>query len=477
MRPILSRRVFLLAGAGVLARHRPAAGAGSAPGRRLRVVVVGAGMAGLAAADALVRQGHEVTVLEATLRPGGRVRTLRGPFSDGLYAEAGAGRIPTTHALTRRYAQRFELAFRPYRPASKAEVYHYGDDRFVLRPGEKLRLSRTRLALSEAERSLDQDELYRRYVGKYARQAGAVADDAWPTGAPPLLLDRSIGQLLRDDGASEAAVSLLTSGFATDSAADFLRDAFAHEAPRLDHIVGGNDRLPTALAAELGSRIHYGAAVVRVKQGPEGVEVVADGISPGQVFRADRAIVTAPLPALRTVEFVPALSPQKAEAIAHQPYGAVTRVYLQTRRRFWEDSQLNGFANLDVPMEVWAPSHDQPGRRGLLLAYLYQDLARKVASMQPPERIQFFLEHAERLFPGARSEVEGGASFVWDEQPFQLGAYVVFDPAETIRLLPAFAAAEGRLHFAGEHTSPWPGWIQGAIHSGLRAAREAVAAG
>jgi monoamine oxidase len=217
--------------------------------------------------------------------------------------------------------------------------------------------------------------------------------------------------------------------------------------------------------------------VVRIRQDPDGVEVIPDGLRTGQSFRADRVIVTAPLPALRAVEFVPALPPRKVEATARQPYGAVTRVYLQMRRRYWEDGKLGGFANLDVPMEVWCPTHDQPGRRGILLAYLYEDFARKVAAMPPADRIRFFLEQAEQLFPGARAEVEGGASFSWHEQPFQQGAYVLFEPAETIRLLPVFAAAEGRIHFASEHTSPWPGWIQGAIHSGLPAAREGAAAG
>jgi monoamine oxidase len=244
-----SRREVLLGGAAVLAgtRVQPA----PAPARRLRVVVVGAGMAGLAAADTLVKQGHDVTVLEATIRPGGRVRTLREPFSDGLFAEAGAGRIPTTHALTRQYVRRFGLALRPYRPA-KPEVYRFGEDRFVLAPGEKLQLSRTHLPFSEEERQLDRDALYRRYVGKYTREVGTLPPEAWPMGVRPSLIDRSIGQVLRDDGASEAAVSLLTIGFAEDGAGDFLRDAYSHEAPALEHIVGGNDRLPGALASELG---------------------------------------------------------------------------------------------------------------------------------------------------------------------------------------------------------------------------------
>ncbi len=469
-----TRRQVLLGSAALLTTTRGLTT--PAPTRRLRIVVIGAGMAGLTAADALVRQEHDVTVLEATMHAGGRVRTLREPFSDGLFAEAGAGRIPTTHALTREYIRRFKLTLKPYRPA-KPEVYRFGEDRFVLGPGEKLALARTRLPFSEAERQLDLDGLYRRYIGRYTPQIGSVPPDSWPLGAAASLIDRSIGRVLEDDGASVAAVSLLTVGYGKDSAADFLRDAWSHEASALDHIVGGNDRLPAALAAELGPRIHFGTAVVRIRQAPDGVDVVADGLRTGQTFRADRVIVTAPLPALRAVEFIPPLPPRKAEAIATQRYGAVTRVYLQRRRRYWEESQLSGFANLDVPMEVWCPTHDQPGRRGILLAYLYEDLARKVAAMPPGERIRFFLEQAEQLFPGAGNEVEGGTSFVWDEQPFVRGAYVVFEPAETLRLLPGLAAAEGRLHFAGEHTSPWPGWIQGAIHSGLRTAREVVAAG
>jgi monoamine oxidase len=286
-----------------------------------------------------------------------------------------------------------------------------------------------------------------------------------------------VEQVLRDDGASEAAIGLLCFGFNGDSAADFLRDAWSHEAPALDHVVGGNDRLPTAFAATMRDHIRYGTPVVRIRQTVDAVEVVADGLRAGQTYPADRVIVTAPAPALRAVEFVPALSVRKAEAIAHQGYGAVTRVYLQFRRRYWEQAGLSGFANLDVPMEVWNATFDQPGRRGILLGYMFEALARKVAAMGPDERIRFFLEQAEQLFPGAKDELEGGASFSWHEQPFQQGAFFNADPAETLRNIPVFAAAEGRIHFAGEHTSAWPGWIQGALHSGLRAAREVLAAG
>src|SRR5918911_3407141 len=84
----------------------------------MRMIIVGAGLSGLVAADELVRAGHEVVVLEARDGPGGRVRTLREPFADGLYAEAGAARIPDTHRLTLAYAERFGLAVEPFQPGA-----------------------------------------------------------------------------------------------------------------------------------------------------------------------------------------------------------------------------------------------------------------------------------------------------------------------------------------------------------------------
>src|SRR5881275_1521387 len=88
-----------------------------------RVVILGAGLAGLAAAEELSKAGHQVTVLEARMRPGGRVYTLRNPFTDGLYAEAGAGRIPSTHALTLKYVKRFDLQLDPFWPESGSNVF------------------------------------------------------------------------------------------------------------------------------------------------------------------------------------------------------------------------------------------------------------------------------------------------------------------------------------------------------------------
>ena len=102
----------------------PVAARGVAP---KRVIIVGAGLAGLCAAYELGTLGHDVTVLEAQTRPGGRVQTLRDPFDDGLFAEAGASRIPTSHDLTLGYARLFGLTLLPFQPARVPSIrYAYG---------------------------------------------------------------------------------------------------------------------------------------------------------------------------------------------------------------------------------------------------------------------------------------------------------------------------------------------------------------
>src|SRR6266568_502956 len=82
-----------------------------------KVLVVGAGLAGLSAGYELSQAGHDVTILEARMRPGGRVQTLREPFSDGLYAEAGAARIPDNHELTLKYVRLFDVPLEPMYPS------------------------------------------------------------------------------------------------------------------------------------------------------------------------------------------------------------------------------------------------------------------------------------------------------------------------------------------------------------------------
>src|SRR5687767_5364221 len=113
----INRRTFIkrsaLAVAGVSMARVPFVTVGAAP---KKIIIIGAGIAGLSAGYELTQLGHQVTILEARARPGGRIQTLREPFADGLYAEAGAARIPDTHDLVLKYVKLFGLPLEPMYP-------------------------------------------------------------------------------------------------------------------------------------------------------------------------------------------------------------------------------------------------------------------------------------------------------------------------------------------------------------------------
>ncbi len=147
---------------------------------RKRVLIAGAGLAGLVAAYELAQAGHDVTVLEASTRPGGRVWTLREPFSDGLYAEAGAGRIPDWHQLTLDYAKQFGLTLAPFYPSQGASVYLLRGKRYKVAAGGTLDISDLPFELTAEERKLGLDGLQHKYIDPILSELGDFTAPGWP---------------------------------------------------------------------------------------------------------------------------------------------------------------------------------------------------------------------------------------------------------------------------------------------------------
>jgi monoamine oxidase len=436
-----------------------------------RIIVIGAGLSGMVAALELRNAGYEVTILEASARPGGRVHTLRESFSDGLYAEAGAGRIPSTHDLTLRYVRQFNLSLVPFYPASGAGVYFINGKRSIVDTAHPLNMASVDLNLTQRERRTGLDNLEHLYLDDAQRAVGRVDARHWPTSA--LLKEYgsvSIQQFLRSKGASDDAIEMLVSGYQTEAALDFLRDLASHQAPALSKIVGGNDLLPRAFAAKLSTNIVYGAQVVRLEQTAETTHVTFLQSGLTRKLQADYLICTVPFTVLRTIGISPAFSERKQQAIQSMTYGAVSRVFLQTRTKFWKQEGVTGFATVDRAMELWNPTWNEPGTRGLLMAYAYENLARQIASQPPEERVTSMLNYFDQVQPGMKANFELGTSWVWDEQPFTKGAYCVYQPGQLDTMLPAAMLPERRILFAGEHCSSHPAWMQGALESGLQAA-------
>jgi monoamine oxidase len=186
---------------------------------------------------------------------------------------------------------------------------------------------------------------------------------------------------------------------------------------------------------------------------------------------ADAAICTIPFGVLRHIAVTPEWTPKKRKVIDSLYYGPVVRTTYQVSRRYWQDEGLNGFGSSDKNFEVWHPTYGKPGRRGLLQAYYYEDSARRLDELSEGDRIEHMIGDMDEVHPGLRQYLETVVTKSWVNDPWQNGAYVVYHSGQQ-EWYAEICRREGRVRFAGEHASPWPGWMQGAIASGMNAAQE-----
>jgi monoamine oxidase len=384
-------------------------------GKALRVTVLGAGIAGLAAAIQLDWDGCDVTVVEVRDEPGGRVRTLRGTPSAGALVELGAARIASHHDYALGCIRWLGLEVEPFYP--------------------------------------ERGELV-------TERAGAVT--------------RS-----RVSGLGHATHLALTEGTFPERRGflERLRDRLVHR--RWRRIRGGADRLPRAMAEALWARIHYGTMVHGLEQDGRSVRVECrspSGRAP-QVLTADRVICTLPFPVLRDVGFRPVLPPDKARVIAGLGYQSAVRVALAMDHG-WDPGAWSGFGWSDRLGELWmSPGVDEAGGRTLVW-YAVGAHARALGAMPEPQRHAQASAALDRLVPGLSKLVRNTVSFAWEQDPWSRGAQSqVWEFG--IEHLPVIRRAEGRIHFAGEHTAGRHrvGWLDGALQSGVRAAREVQEAG
>jgi monoamine oxidase len=438
-----------------------------------RVVIVGAGLAGLTAAYELTQAGHDVTVLEAQGRPGGRVRTLRDSLADGLYAELGAARIPDSHEWTLKYVKLFGLPLVPFYPTTGRSSTFLRNIRVDAGPGTGPDLRRFRLNLTADELSLGTGGLFEKALGA----AVHLAEDrstTWPPAALARADQLTLKEYLAGQGLSADAFEALGfQPFAGTSALEAITlISSGHSAKQMHKIAGGNDQLPKAFAARLADRIVYGAPVVRIEQSTAGVAAIYAQNGASRRIAADKLICTIPFPVLRRTEIAPRLSPPKVRAIREMAYGSLSRITFQVKERYWLSDGLSGFATTDIPGEIWSSAHDRPGSRGLLQLYLQGPSSERASKMSEDERIRYAIEQVERVFPGLRTRVEHASSQCWDNDQWAGGATRLMNVGQVTAFHAEARRPEGHIHFAGEHTSTWFAWMNGAIESGSRAARE-----
>lgn len=442
-----------------------------------RVLVLGGGVAGLSAAYELGKLGFEVTVLEGQERIGGRVWTVREGFEQGQYAEVGAVRIGDSHLRLSAYVDELGLEFDVW-PDDGVPIHYIDDQRFQWVEGEPWPIQ----GLNPEELNASLGDLVTRYVYDHIDEFGDPSQGEFPAGIVDKYDALTQTEYLQSRGASEAFLKLYAADNGTEvytigALAWMMAEAIDYSWTETRHIRGGNDNLTRRLAEEVGmDNILLGHKVVKIAHTDAGVTVTAEVGGESVEFAADYLVCTLPFPILKDIPVEPAFAEDKVEVIGGLKLMNAGRGYIQTKTRFWKEEGLGGLklAKTDLPVErIWNTSEIQDAgtTMGMIVSYTMHENADAYCELPVEEREGFTLDHVEKFFPQIKDEKVAFFHWCWREDPWARGAWTDYLPNQWWM----FAVArrpEGRVHFAGEHTSAWAGWMEGGIDSGQRAARE-----
>lgn len=435
------------------------------------VIVVGAGLAGLAAAHALEGGGARVCVLEANQRAGGRLHTV---VRNGLRFELGGVEVGAGYARMHAHAARVGINIIP--PA-------------LARPpasGVGLVMADTIIAAEAwADSSANPLQGRERAIPPPALLHAAINGLALPAAGgwrdPSILAaDISMARRLSQAGWSDAAIGLMDIGNSFSSlhsisAVDVLRrDALRrHGPPGLGWIEGGSQALPEAMARSLAQPPVLGAQVVAVESTRNGVEVHA---ADGRRFQGAHVVMAVPSGPLSRIRFDPAPPLQQADMWASRRSNAVTTIHLQPTRKFWEsDGQplwLWGDGGLQ---RVFAVTGDD-GEVNRLIVWLNGAMAVRADRLERQARFDWAMEEFARLRPASRGALQPLETRSWGNDPLADGAFSEMAPGRVAQVLQWNRQPLPRIQFAGEHTELDEPGMEAAVASGERAAAAILSA-
>ncbi len=398
-----------------------------------RVVVVGAGFAGLAAADALRAGGAEVTVLEARDRVGGRVWSV--PFGDGAVVERGAEFILPGYEMMQSLAARLGIPL-----VRKGTPY-----------GRRIPVGAE--AIDEAELEAAFERIGRDLPAGAASVAEAV--DALGLEPPLAALIRTRVEISNGHPASDLNVSVLAESASTFG--DFENHTLA----------GGNMRLADALAAELGDAVHLSSPVRRVRWSEAGVTVRGEGLE----LEADAAVIAVPTIPLGEIEFDPPLEGATAAALRAVTYGQNSKLFLRLRAPAPPSAVMAVAGHFWTYTQLAADGEPAP----FLVGYTGTRSAVAALGGSDPEP---WVAAVRALRPDLELDPDPGTALLssWHDDPWVRGSYSARSLASPIRD-EDLQRPIGPLFFAGEHTArEWRGLMEGALRSGRRAADQVLEA-
>jgi monoamine oxidase len=390
---------------------------------------VGAGFAGLAAADELHRAGAEVTVLEARDRVGGRVWSV--PFADAT-VERGAEFVLPGYRMLFEMVDR--LGLRLVRKGTR-----YGDRE--PRDGGPVTRDQVREAVARISAAPPPDGEARTLLDALATYH----------------LDPALAEAIR----ARIEVSCAYPG--EDLAGSVLKEGAAAFGPFDSYTIeGGNDRIARELAAALGDRVRLMSPVRRIAWGQSEVRARAGA----HVAVADVAVVAVPAALMRSITFEPALPPDVASAAQSVRYGQAAKLFVALR------APAPPSATLSVPGRWWCYTQLGPDGRPAPFVGAFAGSPGALERLEVSAGPERWLGELERLRPDLELDPDTALLSTWEGDPWARGAYSAESATSAIET-ETFRRSLGPLAFAGEHTAgSWHGLMEGALRSGVRAAQQ-----
>jgi monoamine oxidase len=445
------------------------------------VVVVGAGLAGLGAARALVAAGKTVVVLEARDRVGGRVHGQTLSNGETVVEVGGQWIGPGQHLMARLNR---ELGLETFPTYNEGEnLLRFGSTQARYR-GAIPRINPVTLAdMAQAQTRLDrlarQVPLDAPWTAPKAEKWDTQTFESWIVRNARTEKARALLRLYSEAvfAAEPGDYSLLHALFYTHSGGGVDALAGVKDGAQQDRYVGGSQVVPLAMAGALGPEIvRTSAPVRRIEQRGDVVTVLADGL----LVTAKRAIVAVPPVLAGRIDYDPPMPGYRDQLTQRVPAGSVIKCNVVYDRPFWRDDGLTGQATGDRgPVKVVFDNSPPSGAPGILLAFLEGAHARQLGRVTPAQRRDAVVGSLVEFFGPRAAKVEEYVELDWSEEVWTRGCYGAHFPCGVwTQYGPALREPVGRVHWAGTETATISvGYMDGALQSGARAASEVVAAG
>ena len=444
------------------------------------VVIVGAGIAGLAAAWRLRQAGVPVRVFEAQNRVGGRMLSLRDHFADGQVVELGGELIDTDHVRIRALAAELGLELDDLLAGETLHDTWYFDGRRI---GEREIIEAFVPVAAAIERdvaSLGEGDLDYRDANPAFRALDALSIAQWldrngVSGWLRKLLEVAYTTEMGLEPGEQSALNLLT--FIGTDDPDAFR-IFGASDERF-HVRGGNDLIPQRLGERLGDAIESGSVLESVRGDAGGYTLSFRRGAASMPVQASQVILALPFTLLRKVELSLDLPEAKRRAIERLAYGSNAKLMIGFDRRVWCEHDANGASMSDLSYQTsWDTSRKQPGTAGILTNFTGGRHGVELGAGTPQQQAERAVADLEQLFPGIAAARSGQrqARFHWPSHPWTLGSYACFRPGDWSQLRGAMGESVGGLHFAGEHCAlETQGFMEGGCESGELAAAAVLA--